>query len=137
MPAIHKIDDNEKIIITTWEGETKDAEFIDALTSYLKTIKSQECYLHYNELLDLRGLEIIKISADGIRQLAEISAGFDREDLSTRLAIVVGSSLAFGLSRMYQTYRSLISKRSKEVQIFNDIGEAQIWLTQEQPSLLS
>jgi len=38
MPAIHHIEDESKLIVTTWEGDVSESELIAAIENYQATI---------------------------------------------------------------------------------------------------
>jgi hypothetical protein len=126
MPAEHTVDHDFKLIVTTWSGEAHDEDLIEALAKYHREIRSH--YYAYDEILDLTGVSRYRLSTSGIRRLAHMSVDADVQGVKTRLAIVVSSSLAYGLGRMYVAYRDLVPGGVKEVNIFKDYGEAQEWI---------
>lgn len=128
MPEKHSIDNEKRLIITTWLGEATEVELINALTRYQRDIKVHPCYQTYNEIVDLRGVEGLKVTYGGIREISEIAVKTDQADITTKLAIIVGSSLAFGLARMYITYRNFASNSNKEIKVFTEISEAHKWI---------
>jgi hypothetical protein len=128
MPALHNIDTNGKLIHTSWYGIAVDSELIDALARYQKDIKSLPQYLYYDEILDFSNTSAFKLTAEGLRRLVEIAVKTDSQRVKTRLAIIVTSTVAYGLARMYQTYRSLVPSASKEVRIFKNYGDALMWI---------
>ena len=46
MPANHHVDNNAQLIITTWEGEAYDIEFIGAIKKYQKDIQNHPDYIN-------------------------------------------------------------------------------------------
>lgn len=128
MPAEHKIDHNARIIVTTWTGVATDGELIDALLKYQEEIKGEPDYRAYNEMLDLSQTPKFELTADGIRKLAKIAAKTDAPGVRNRVAIVVGAPVAYGLGRMYETYRSLLPETSKDVRVFRDRVKAMEWI---------
>jgi hypothetical protein len=73
----------------------------------------------YDELVDMSHVEHIALpSTERIRELARLSAGMDACSLASRFAIVAPTDLAFGLGRMYATYRSLDDRSTKQVGVF-------------------
>ena len=127
MPAIHSIDHDAKLIATLWSGSTTDRELSEALSQYHRQIREFD-YVSYNQLLDFSGVESIHITVAGIRHLAHTAVGTDVAGRRTKLAIVVDRPVAFGLARMYATYRGLVPGQSKEVAVFRERGEALDWL---------
>jgi hypothetical protein len=67
-------------------------------------------------------------SIDNMRALAELSASMDIPQTSSKFAIVATSDEAFGLSRMYETYRHLEDKSTKQVGVFRTLNEAYAYL---------
>ena len=128
MPAQHKINDNTKLITTIWFGEAIDSELIDALTKYQQDIKSQSNYFSYNEIVDFSKASSFKLSTQGIMRLAHIATNTDKQGVKTKLAIVVNNPLAFGLGRMYGTYRSLVPSGLKDVRVFMSSRDALEWI---------
>lgn len=128
MPARHEIDDNARLIVTTWSGVATDEELINALLKYQEEIRSRSPYGAYDEILDLSQTAEFELSAGAIRKLAVIAARTDVLGAGSRLAIIVRKPLAYGLGRMYETYRSLLPETSKEVRVFRDHDKALEWI---------
>lgn len=128
MPAIHRIDDKAQLIITTWEGDATDVEFINAIKKYQTDIQNHPDYIHFNEVVDLTYISGMKLSTEGIKNIGKIAAATDNLEINRKLAIIVNSNLAFGLARMYETYRSLTSNSHKEICVFKNRDEAFAWV---------
>jgi hypothetical protein len=127
MPAEHKIDADQKLIITTWTGEVFDNELIKALSAYQQTIKSRPEYATFDEIVDFSKGEHFHLSISGIQRLVEIAATADAR-VKTKLAIVVNTPVAYGLARMYQVYRSFIPSATKVLRVFKTFDEAHEWI---------
>jgi hypothetical protein len=127
MPAAHSIDDNAKLIATVWTGAITDLELSEALEQYHRQIREFD-YLSYSQLLDFGEAERIQLTVAGIRHLAHLAVGTDVPGRKTKLAIVVDRPVAYGLARMYATYRGLVPGQSKEVAVFRERGKALKWL---------
>jgi hypothetical protein len=96
---------------------------------YQRTVWSRADVQGYNELLDMRAVEGIDMpSVDNMRALAQLSASMDIPATSSKFAIVATSDEAFGLSRMYETYRHLEDKSTKQVAVFRTLTEAYAYL---------
>lgn len=128
MPAEHRIDDHARLIVTTWTGVATDKELIDALFKYQDEIRNKSPYRSYDEILDLSQTPKFELSSEAIRSLASIAAMTDVPGIRTRLAIIVKATVAYGLGRMYETYRSMLPKTSKEVRVFRDQDKAAEWI---------
>ena len=128
MPAKHHIDNKAKLIITEWEGDVIDIDLIDAIKKYQKDIQSNPDYLYYNEVIDFSNAASIKLSTKGIISIGQIASSTDHREINKKLAIIVNSKLAFGLTRMYLAYRSIEKNANKEARIFKKADEAYEWL---------
>jgi hypothetical protein len=87
----------------------------------------------YNELVDMSAVTTIDLpSAKRVRDLAQLSASMDQAaSKPSKLAIFAPSDEAFGLGRMYQTYRELQAHGSKQVGVFRTFEEALAFLEVE------
>lgn len=90
-----------------------------------KTYASKSvCRLHY-QIIDLRGVHRMDITAEQIKTLAEL----DREAADRRpgikIAIVASHDLTFGLSRIYSAYAH---SPNLEARIFREMDEARAWI---------
>lgn len=128
MPANHYIDNKAELIVTTWEGEANDVDFIEAIKKYQKYIQNQPDYISYNEIVNLSGVTDIKLTTEGIITIGQIASNTDKSEVNRKLAIIVSSSLAYGLARMYVAYRGFIKKSQKEVRIFKNEKDTFDWL---------
>jgi len=136
VPATHEIDETNKLIITDWNGEASDHEFLDTLTRYQHEIRGNPDYQSFNELLDFRHISKVNLTTDGLIELSRIARKTDRKDIPSRLAVLVSSSLAFGLARMYITYRNLEPGSHKTLKVFKNRADALAWLI-ESPAPLN
>lgn len=79
----------------------------------------------YNELVDMSQVDSIDLpSVDRVRELASLSAAMDNRSSASRFGIVAPTPIAFGLGRMYEAYRSLDDRSTKEVRVFRSREEA-------------
>ena len=127
MPAKHRIDNDAKLIITTWEGDAVDTDFTEALLKYQEDIRKNPEYASYNEIADFRAVTSIKITPTGLMDIGKVATKTDRRKKDCKLALIVNQGLAFNLARIYATYRSLNNRSQKEVRIFKDITDALEW----------
>lgn len=128
MPANHQIDKAAKLIITTWDGEAIDNDFINALKEYQKNILAHSDYCDYNELVDLREMTRIKLTAKGLRNIGKIASNTDQFRAITKLAFIVSSTLASNLVKLYATYRNFGKKTRKQIGAFRNEHDAHEWL---------
>ena len=80
------------------------------------------------ELFDVRAVTEVEVTGADIRRVAE------RERLGpariSRMAIVTGSVVAYGLSRMFQM---LADEAEYEIEVFRELDDALKWLDRETP----
>lgn len=128
MPATHIIDSTTRLIITTWEGDALDTDFIAAVKKYQNEIQSNPDYIDYNEMVDLSNVSNIKFTTEGIKSIGQIASATDQAGKDKKLALIVNSKLAYGLARMYEAYRSFSKKSKKVIRIFKNKEDALEWL---------
>jgi len=128
MPAHHTIDNRNKLIVTTWDGDVVDIDLIEALTKYQQDIQCHPHYLGYNEIVDFSEVRKIKVTTEGIKNIGRRASTTDQNGIDRRLAFIVSSDLAFGLARMYEVYRSLTRKTNKRVRTFKNKRDAYAWV---------
>lgn len=73
----------------------------------------------------------MKLTTEGIKNIGRIASSTESMDKKRKLALVVYSSFAFGMARMYEAYRSFSSKSNKEVRVFRNRDDAFNWLNQK------
>ena len=129
MSVKHYIDTSSQIIITTWDGDAVDIDFIEAIQKYQKDIQTNTEYKHYNELVNFSNTKSIKLTTEGIMSLGKIAASTDQSENAKKLGFVVRNNLAFGLVRMYQAYRSFEKNSNKEIRVFKSEKEALDWVS--------
>ena len=127
MPATHQIDEKNRLIVTSWEGEPSVQDLFNALRKYQKEIKSKSEYQNFDELVDFSKIEGFRLRSKGLRLLSHTASTFDKSTGTCKLAFIVSTTLAFGLARMYEIYRSFSSK-NKEIRVFRDKPSALNWL---------
>jgi len=127
MPANHKIDHDNKLIVTTWEGKPTIQDLSVAYKTYQEHIRTSDLSV-YDELVDFTTINGFRLKSSGLRMLADSAARSDKGDAPTKLAVVVRSGLTFGLARMDEIYRNLSPMKSKEIKVFQNMYYALAWL---------
>jgi hypothetical protein len=80
----------------------------------------------------MTGVEEIQMpSMDSVPRLADLSARMDPPHMSSKLAIVAEDDFALALGRMYETYRGLDPRSTKEIRVFRSLPEALAYLGSE------
>jgi len=130
MPAKHNIDDKSKLLITTWIGEANDREMIEAMAKYQKDIRSKPAYKDFHEIVDFTQVTDVKVTPNGLRRLGQLASQNDHPEIKTKIAYVVNSPVGYGLTRMYETYRSLIPRNTKILKVFKCMDDALNWISQ-------
>src|SRR5262249_5706391 len=101
---------------------------------YQKEVWSRPDVAGYNELVDMRDVEKIALpSVKRIKDLAKLSSETDAAGQGSKFAIVAASDCAFGLGRMYEMYRALQFRSTKEVGVFRTLEEARDFLGLKDP----
>ena len=124
MPIEYEIDQDRRLVIARLRGTLTDADVF----GYQRDVWSRAEVAGFDELIDTTDCDKIEVpSGDRVLQLAELSASMDAAAPS-KLAIVAPRDLAFGLGRMYESYRGVSNKSTKEVSVFRSMTEATKWL---------
>ena len=130
MPITFRIDHERKLVIARGYGRLTDVE----LFSYQREAWSGKDVIGYNELVDMTLVsEIASPSAQRLQALASIAAHMDPETLPSRFAIVAPGDLAYGLARMFQSYRELENTSTKDVRVFRVLSDALAFLKISEP----
>ncbi len=125
MPPDYVIDHERRLVTAKGHDTLTDEDFFE----YQEEVWSRPDVNGYNELVDMSQVEHIALKSIGrIRELAKLSAGMDSRSSASRFAIVAPTGEAFGLARMYQTYRSMEDRSTKQVGVFRTLEEALAFL---------
>ena len=128
MPIDYEIDHDRRLVTATAHGTFTHEDVL----GYQKEVWSRPDVNGYNELVDMSRVERIALPRiEGIRELASLSAGMDAPSRASRFAIVAPKAESYGLGRMYQTYRSLDDRSTKEVGVFRTMEEALAFLNEK------
>jgi hypothetical protein len=126
MPIDFRIDHPRRLVVARGRGVVTFQELVE----YQSAVWTRPEVAGYDELVDMTAAEdFAQPSTEKIRELAALSAVMDGTR-PTKFAIVAPRNLAYGLGRMYQTYRSLEGHGTKEVTVFRTMGEALTFLGQ-------
>jgi hypothetical protein len=125
MPIEFTVDHTRRLVIAKGRGTLTGEDIF----GYQREVWSRPDVVGYNELMDMDDVERVDLrSIDRIRQLAELAASMDAAAQSSKFAIVASSDETFGLGRMYETYRRLEDKSTKQVGVFRSLSEAYAFL---------
>jgi hypothetical protein len=131
MPIEYVIDHKRRLVAAKGRGTLTHEDVF----GYQRDVWSRPEVNGYNELVDMSQVAQIALqSVEHVRELAELSAGMDSRSSSSRFAIVAPTGEAFGLGRMYEAYRSLDERSTKEVGVFRTLEEALAFLDGRKPT---
>jgi hypothetical protein len=127
MPIEYEIDADRRRVVARGTGTVTEQD----IYAYQLDVWSRPEVAGFDQIVDMSAADHIDVpvpSADGMRDLAALAAGMDHPSQPSRFAIVAPGDLAFGLGRMYSTYRELDPRSTKAVRVFRTMDEALAWL---------
>jgi hypothetical protein len=125
MPIEYQIDPVQRVVIAKAVGILT----ADDIFNYQREVWSLPEVRGLNELIDMSNVEkIVEPSALNMKILADFSASMDTPIIATKLAIVANEDYVYGLGRMYEGFRQLNEKSTKEVSVFRSMKEAMEWV---------
>lgn len=125
MPITYTIDHPRRLVSARAVGALTG----DDIFGYQQEVWSRPEVGGYDELIDMTDVERIDLrSVEHIKQLAELSASMDPSAAQSRFAIVAPGDYAYGLGRMYESYRRLEGRSTKRVGVFRSMDEARAFL---------
>ena len=131
MPAKHHIDNESNLIVTTWEGDASETGFIKVLLKYQKNIQCHPDYIDYNEIFNLSDATNLKITIGGLMSIGRVASRTDHLFAHKKLALIVGSNMAFSFARMYEAYRNIGIRSSKKIRVFKNESKALEWVKEK------
>jgi hypothetical protein len=124
-PVDHHIDHDRRVVLAKGRGTLTDQEVF----AYQREVWSRPEVAGYDELMDMSEVEHIALpSVDRVRELASLAAAMDPRWPESKFAIVAPNDLAFGLGRMFETYRGLDDRSTKQARVFRTLAEAWAFL---------
>jgi hypothetical protein len=125
MPITYEVDHEHHLVICHGHGVFTDADVF----GYQQEVWSRPDVAGYSELVDMSEVERIEDpKTERIRELAKLAASMDVKGSASRMAIVASEDHAYGLGRMFQTFRELDPRSTKEVGVFRTMAEALAYL---------
>ena len=120
-----EIDHERRLVTARGRGTLTHEDVFE----YQREVWSRADVAGYDELVDLSDIDRIDLPSTGeVRNLATLAASMDPKGSRSKLAIVARDDFAFGLGRMYETYRGLDPRSTKEVRVFRTVPEALAYL---------
>jgi hypothetical protein len=128
LPIEYTIDHDHRLVTAIGSGTLTSEDIF----TYQTDVWSRPEVAGYDELMDMTNVERIDLrSVDRIKRLAELSASMDTAAAQSKFAIVAPGDYAFGLGRMYESYRRLEGRSTKQVGVFRSEAEARTFLELE------
>ncbi len=129
MSIEYEVDHQSRLVRARGRGTLTDEDVF----AYQREVWSRPEVAGYDELIDMTEVKEIALpSGERVRQLAILSALMDPRSPASKFAIVAPQDLAFGLGRMYQTYRGLDERSTKKVGVFRTLERALAFLAGEE-----
>lgn len=125
MPINYEINEALKLVVASATGTLTGEEMMN----YQLEAWSKETVRDFDEIVDVSGVEHFDYTSPAnLQELTKLSAKMDWINYSKKFAIVAPSDIAFGLARMYQSYRETDVLTRKEVQVFRSMEQARQWI---------
>jgi len=118
MEATFDIFENKGVLFICIEGDPMVSDIKQALDQ----IRNESGYNHLSRLWDFRKASF-DFSAEELEEIASYASTADLDP--SRVAMLVGQDLSFGVSRMYEAYRK---SPMTDVNVFREEAEAVEWL---------
>jgi hypothetical protein len=129
MPLTYDIDHSQRTVFARATGVLTPQD----LFAYQEQVWLRPEVRGYHECIDMSGVtEIVDATDRNMKALAQLAVQADDPAQPTRLAIIARQDLHFGLGRMYESYRSMQPKHTRQVSVFRSKEDALRWLTQEE-----
>jgi hypothetical protein len=130
MPIAYRIDRDRRLVVAAAYGTVTDADVF----GYQRDVWSRPDVAGFNELVDMTHAGNIATPGAGrVRDLASLAGSMDAKTRPSRFAIVAPSDVAFGMGRMFQSFRHLAAEGTKEVSVFRTMAEAIAFLDLDGP----
>jgi hypothetical protein len=123
MALEYQIDYQHRLVIVQAHGILTNNDVF----TYQQEVWSQATVSGYDELIDMSDVgRIVFPQINQLKALAALSASTDVHTSTSKTAIVAPGALAFGIARMYKTYRELNEQTNKLVNVFRIHEEAML-----------
>lgn len=125
-PIYFSYDASTGIRLATYRGTIDDKNLLEA---YRELIVQPDFDPLAHDLADLRGVEHVELTPNGLNQLAIMLSGggsLPRPSQVAGLAIVADTPVAYGIARMYEMMTE--SFLPKETRVFREFDDALSWL---------
>ena len=120
MPCCSKIYKERRLVVTTASGKFT---FAEGVANEDRLYADPDFDPSFDHLIDGRHVTKAEISATELSSLARRS----RFSPKARQALVVTSTVLYGLARMFQAYME-VSRSSESIAVFKELEKAKEWL---------
>ena len=128
MPIEYQIDHNRRFVLARAIGDLTAEEIF----KYQMEVWSLPETRGYNELIDMSNVEeIVSPTEEKLVELAKISAYMDDRKIATKFAIVASEPFAYGMGQLYEAYRNINPRSTKEVRVFRSMKDAIEWIEEK------
>jgi len=125
LPIEYRVEHERRLVVARASGTLTDEDVF----GYQHEVWSRRELEGYDELVDMTDVERIALPyAERVQDLAHLSVSMDTRYRASQLAVIAPSDAAFGIGRMYQTYRELDPHSTKQVGVFRTREEALAFL---------
>ena len=119
MPLTYAIFPEDRLVVSRAWGHLTFAEAVD----HTKRLGADpEFRPDFDHLLDAMAVATVSLTSDQVAEIAKMSVF----SASSRRAIIAGSTLGYGLGRMYEAHRDSLGQ--PDVRVFRDRQSACEWL---------
>lgn len=118
------VDINEDYVKITYTGKISIENIKKAIEELHENPKRRS---KMNSLWDLRNTDLKDVKSRDLKELAYFISN-KKEKISSKIAIVVGKDVDFGVARMWEVYAEIVPRERK---VFRNMDEAIIWLVNE------
>ena len=125
MPISYRIDPERNLVLVEGSGVVTDDDLIEFRSSMVNDPLFQS---DMKELSDFRSVERHEHNREGYNKFIEQEKSYASLLGDYHIAIVTGSDLHFGFSRLYQAH---VVEVLPHVNVFRDMDEAKAWLFEE------
>ena len=124
MPIAYTYDEEQGLLVTTFEGEVTDEE----LERQIRAVSGDpRVGPGVREFIDLRAVTKVKVTVAGIRYMIANDRKLVDKFKGQRQAVVTTTDLIYGMARMYQMMSKLNAGPSI-IKIFREYDAAMTWL---------
>jgi hypothetical protein len=128
MPIIVEVDQSKRLLMTTLYGVVTDRD----LVAHASGMRREPAYADFDELVQSRGDLRLRVTAEGVREVAAVMTAAPSRGIPRRLAIVIRTDKGRDLLRFYQT---LPVGGDTVVRGFETNADAIAWLRPAAPGL--